>query len=99
MVLEKGGQATLICCDVFGNEGGDYSGGFEDQADQNGNFSAAPLFCDRARRVFTLAENSPCLPPNNECGVLVGALGSDCAPVPTLDSSWGAIKARFGGER
>lgn len=96
MVLEKGGQVTVICCDVFGNEGGDWTGGFEEQQDQNGNFSLDPLFCGRDLRDFTLAENSPCLPQMNECGVLVGALGVGCDPViPVLDSTWGTLKARF----
>jgi hypothetical protein len=96
MVLEKGGQVTVLCCDVFGNEGGDWTGGFEEQQDQNGNFSSDPLFCGRKPRDFTLAENSPCLPQMNECGVLVGALGVGCDPViPVLDSTWGSLKARF----
>lgn len=99
MVLEKGGAVTLSCCDVFGNEGGDWTGGFEDQEDQNGNFTLDPLFCDRGGRDFTIADNSPCLPPNNECGVLVGARDRGCDVIPVVDTSWGTIKARFGSER
>lgn len=67
------------CCDVYGNTGGDWSGGLEGQGGINGNFSADPLFCNLERGLLGLAdETSPCLPGNNECAVLVGALAVEC---------------------
>jgi len=75
-----GGVANLsvACSDVFGNMGGDYMGNIEDQTGLNGNISEDPLFCDYDNWILTLAEQSPCLPANNDCGVLMGALGMDC---------------------
>ena len=68
----------VSCTDVFGNTGGDYTLYMQDQTGINGNISEDPLFCDYDSWVLTLAEQSPCLPENNDCGVLMGALGMDC---------------------
>jgi hypothetical protein len=46
----------------------------------DGNFSADPLFCNVGIGDVGLAnETSPCLPANNDCGVLIGALDEGCA--------------------
>ncbi|MFH1891579.1 MAG: dockerin type I repeat-containing protein [Candidatus Zixiibacteriota bacterium] len=37
-----------------------------------------PLFCDNLVNDFRLSDLSPCLPGNNSCGVLIGALGMGC---------------------
>ena len=71
-------NATLTCCDVYGNEGGDWVGCIAGQADTNGNFSADPLFCDTAAVDFSLSKFSPCLPQYNSCGVLIGSLDLGC---------------------
>ena len=70
--------ATLACCDVYGNNGGDYVG-MLDPTGQDGNISANPLFCDSGAREYTLATGSPCLPAGNDCGVQIGAHGEGCA--------------------
>jgi hypothetical protein len=44
---------------------------------------------------FTLARNSPCLPKNNACGVLIGAFGEGCAPTSIEELSWGRIKGMY----
>jgi len=62
----------LLCCDLFANAGGDWTGCIADQAGTAGNFSADPLFCDAASADFTLQESSPCGPQVTGCG-LVGA--------------------------
>lgn len=67
----------IACSDVYGNEE-NYSGAIEDQTSISGNISEDPLFCGYTNWVLTLAEQSPCLPENNDCGVLMGALGMDC---------------------
>jgi len=78
----------LACCDVFGNEAGDYGGTADDQTGVNGNLAVDPFFCDLAGGDLTLAANSPCLPAGNDCGVQMGAFGQGCdvaspvAPIP-----------------
>lgn len=94
-----GGSAALSCCDVYGNDGGDWIGCLGDQLGVNGNISADPLFCDAAMLDFTLATESPCVPhapPNEECE-LIGAFGVGCGaivvyedgagPFPTIQSA------------
>lgn len=76
--LANGGQATLACCDLYGNEGGDWVGAISDQLGIAGNFSSDPLFCDAESYDCSLQENSPCTPTNNPgCG-LIGAGGVGC---------------------
>jgi hypothetical protein len=72
--------ATLSCCDVFGNVGGDWVGAILGQNGINGNISADPLLCNVAIGDLGLTdETSPCLPDNNDCAVLIGALGIGCS--------------------
>jgi Right handed beta helix region/FlgD Ig-like domain len=68
----------VICCDVFGNSGGDYGGYLEDQTGINGNISLNPIFCDADANNYTLDPQSPCMPEYNECAVLMGALVDGC---------------------
>lgn len=93
-----GGQATLTCCDVFGNAGGDWTGCIAGQFGINGNFSLDPQFCDLDNRNFRLQASSPCLPGNHPqgdpCG-LIGVYGSGCATA-VEPTTWGAIKAHYG---
>ncbi len=85
---------TVRCCDVWGNAGGDAICG----TDSGGNFSQAPLYCDRAGGDFTLHSNSPCLPGNHPqsepCG-LVGALDQGCGVTSVEPLTWGALKGAF----
>jgi predicted outer membrane repeat protein len=73
---------TLVCCDVFGNAGGDWVGYIAGQLGVSGNFSADPLFCDTLGGDFTLQACSPCLPANHpgpyDCGGVIGAWGEGC---------------------
>ncbi|MCK4414378.1 MAG: right-handed parallel beta-helix repeat-containing protein [Candidatus Eisenbacteria sp.] len=86
---------TLLCCDVYGNEGGDWVGCLEGQLGVNGNIWADPLFCDREGGDFRLELGSPCGPEANpECG-LIGALPVGCGPTPAQRCTWGGIKALF----
>ncbi|MBN2172329.1 MAG: right-handed parallel beta-helix repeat-containing protein [Candidatus Krumholzibacteriota bacterium] len=70
---------ALTCCDVFGNEGGDFGGYATDPAGADGNIAANPEFCYLAGGDLTVSDASPCLPANNDCGVLIGALGEGCS--------------------
>jgi len=78
LMRDGSGSIEVSCSDVFGNTGGDYAGAMEDQTGISGNISEDPRFCDYGSWTLTLAEQSPCLPGNNDCGVLMGALGEDC---------------------
>lgn len=45
---------------------------------------------------YSLFSDSPCLPQNSPCGLLIGALGEGCVPpTATLPTSWGRIKRMF----
>jgi len=91
---------TLMCCDLYGNVGGDWTGYIADQLGLDGNFSADPLFCDTASGDLTLEECSPCLPGSHpdgySCGGVIGAFGAGCeCSSGTEPTSWGAIKALY----
>jgi len=74
------GSADLFCCDVFGNTGGDWTGCLYGQGTSEGNFSADPEFCSIDFGDFGLHdEGSPCMAPNNSCGVLIGACVAGCS--------------------
>ncbi|MFH1278493.1 MAG: right-handed parallel beta-helix repeat-containing protein [Candidatus Eisenbacteria bacterium] len=89
---------TLTCCDIYGNEGGDWVGSIADQYGINGNLSSDPLFCDLELDDFTLRSDSPCLPGNHpdgaDCG-LIGAFGEGCGSTSTEHTSWSGVKALF----
>jgi predicted outer membrane repeat protein len=88
-------SATLTCCDVYGNEGGDWVGCLAGQDGQNGNLRLDPLFCDGAGGDLRLQEGSPCAPDaNSECD-LIGARPVGCQPTPVETKTWGAIKGMF----
>jgi predicted outer membrane repeat protein len=70
-------NALLTCCDIYGNEGGDWIGCIEEQLGTNGNISADPLFCDPENGDFHLRPESPCQPDSSECG-LIGAWPVGC---------------------
>jgi hypothetical protein len=71
--------ATLSCCNLYDNAGGDWIGCIADQADTNGNMSENPLFCDAASGDLTLAASSPCLIAGT-CG-RIGALDEGCPAI------------------
>jgi hypothetical protein len=86
---------VLSCCDVYGNEGGDWAGCIADQYGINGNISEDPLFCDRAGGDYTIHADSPCAPEHSGgCG-LIGALPVGCGATAVGFTTWGAIKASF----
>lgn len=74
---------TVFCSDVFGNEGGDWTGCIAEQYGIGGNISLDPWFCSPEEGDFRLHEDSPCAPfsePNPECD-LIGAWPAGCAPM------------------
>jgi len=97
------GTLDVTCCDLFGNEGGDWVGSIADQLHTGGNFQADPCFCDATGADFHLCADSPCLPGQHPwgCGDLVGAFGTGCPacdcgqPIATEDASWGSLKLLY----
>ncbi len=91
--------ATLSCCCLWSNEGGDWVSCIAGQESTAGNMTANPLFCGLSFYDVYLCADSPCLDdaPENDCGVLIGALDEGCAACasPVQPSSWGAIKALY----
>jgi len=83
----------LTCCDVWGNEGGDWVGCIADQYGLEGNLCADPLFCDPVSGDFHLQEGSPCA-PGGDCDQ-IGAWPVGCAPTGARPTTWGEIKAMF----
>ena len=92
------GTVTLRCCDIFGNQGGDWTECLAGQLGIEGNFARDPQFCDIAIGDLTLQGSSPCLPGNHpqgeDCG-LIGAFDQGCGPTAVELSTWGAVKAAF----
>lgn len=81
-------MANLACTDVYGNAGGDWTGGIDGQADINGNFTADPLFCERTAGNYSLSQSSRCLAENNpDCG-LIGALELGCMVPLSADETY-----------
>lgn len=103
-ILATGAVTVQISCsDLYGNAGGDWTGGFAGQVDQDGNFSANPCFCDPGGDDFSLGADSFCLPGHHPwgCSQLVGALGEGCpemgcaGPVNTERADWAGLKALY----
>jgi|GEM_PF-380306 len=67
----------LTCCNVYGNEHGDWTGCIADQGALNGNISMDPFFCDTVNDDFNIRSSSPCAAENNGCGFFMGALPVD----------------------
>ena len=89
---------TLECCDLYGNEGGDWVGEIEGQADVSGNFSLDPRFCAEESDNLALMQCSPCAPGNHpngwNCG-LIGALSVGCPGTAGEETTWSRIKTMF----
>jgi hypothetical protein len=93
------GCAHLECCDVYGNDGGDWVDCIAGQAGINGNIWADPLFCDLTNGDFRLYSGSPCLYAPG-C-TLIGLYGQGClssTEVPAAESrsiGWGPLRSLF----
>jgi len=85
-------QPNLTCCDVIGNQGGDWIGCIADQMGVAGNIAKDPLFCDSAGGDFHLDVMSPCTMENNPgCGQ-IGAYPANCGTSST-DEDDSALRA------
>lgn len=92
-------DASLFCCNIFGNAGGDWAGCIEDQLGASCNFSLDPEFCGIVGSGnLYLQSDSRCAPGAHpqQCDYgLVGALPVNCSSVDVKKSSLGGIKALF----
>ncbi len=87
----------LDCCDVYGNEGGDWIGCIAEQVGIDGNLCVDPLFCLDAvpDQPYSLHADSPCSPEQSQgCG-LIGAWDVACDATVAQPSSWGSIKSLY----
>ncbi len=95
--VAAGGAVTLACCDLFGNQGGDWVGTITDQLPLAGNLCADPMLCDPTAGDLHLHADSPCAPwtpPNPQCD-LIGAWPVGCGPIGVERTSWGGVKVLF----
>jgi len=79
---------TLECCDIYGNEGGDWTGIIAPQLGINGNISLDPRFCREvySDNPYTLTDDSPCAEDYNPgCGP-IGSFGVGCSALPIIES-------------
>lgn len=92
---QPGGTALLSCCDVFGNEYGDWIGCISGQNGVQGNIGKDPLFCHHASpsESYSLHSNSPCAPENSPGCDGIGALGVGCGATSVETITWGRVKA------
>lgn len=70
---------VITCSNIYNNAGGDWVDRIESLGGSNGNLSIDPQYCGSVEKPYFLENNSPCLPENNSCGELIGALGEGCA--------------------
>jgi predicted outer membrane repeat protein len=101
VLCEENSTVALSCCDLHGNDGGDWVGEIADQNGNNGNFTADPQFCSTQPgedRLWLLQSDSPCAPGHHpqgtDCGV-VGAWNVGCETTSTERLTWGDLKTRF----
>ncbi len=75
-----GGAITASCCDIWGNEGGDWVGPLAGQEAADGNLCADPLFCGEAipDLPWSIAASSPCAPEQTGACGLIGACPVGC---------------------
>jgi len=69
--------AFLTCCDLWGNEGGDWTGCIAEQFELDGNLSENPQFCAPYYGDYHISYESPCHQGEQECG-LIGAWAPAC---------------------
>lgn len=90
-----GGRIAMRCCDVFGNEDGDYVGCLAGRNGTDRNSGADPRFCDPDAGDYALQEGSPYGEPGVPgCG-RIGAHPVGCGAVSVEEATWGKIKSWY----
>jgi len=85
IVCSPESHPSLACCDVYGNEGGDWIDCIAEQATIDGNFSLDPEFCGIETGDFRITKGSSCAPVGNSCEVVIGAGSVGCEDVKCGD--------------
>ena len=80
--IQADSQVWVSCTDVQGGWPGE------------GNIDLDPLFCDPELGDFSLRNDSPCAPENNDCGVLMGAWPVGCS-TSAENATWSEFKVLF----
>ena len=91
------GDIAFSCCNLYGNEGGDWVSCGEGQLGLNGNISEAPRFCrdELPETPYALSAGSPCCEEQQpECG-RIGAWPVGCDDTAVTPASWGTVKSLF----
>jgi len=68
---------SFFCCDIYGNDGGNWSGELVNRLGEDGNVKINPLFCDLAAGDLSLHANSNCAAPDEGCDP-IGSQGVGC---------------------
>ncbi len=79
------GTTSVSCTDSYNNTLGNWTGSLNAFEGINGNVSLNPAFCNAPAYEFGLQEASPCLPENNSCGELIGALPQTCGVASCIE--------------
>jgi hypothetical protein len=94
-----GSTVQVECCNIDPAMAVEQSGSIAWGA---GIVTAAPSFCHPVlcqeqwlQGDFRVTNDSPCLPENNSCGLLIGAFTSGCSVTSIESRSWGSIKAMY----
>ncbi len=83
------GDKVAVSCSAFNGQLDDAAWSI-----QGGNFAMDPQFCGTpGSENYFLQADSPCLPTNNDCGVLIGAYGQGCDLTPVFLTSFTASPA------
>jgi predicted outer membrane repeat protein len=96
---DESSSATLSCCDIYGNAGGDWTGLIAGQLGINGNINLNPRFCPDGSpdAPYTLREDSPCSADNHPTCSLIGAWSVGCGKEGVCSVEPGAL--HFGSVR
>ncbi len=86
----------FVCCDIFGNTGGDWVGEIADQLGTDGNFNLDPQYCgELGTGDLTLQDDSPCGPGGNDCGLLIGGETVECDDTVAAPTTWSRLKQLY----
>ncbi len=91
----------ITCSDLWNNAGGNWHACAYGGPEENGNFSADPLFCATARDDYSIDADSPCAAAGNTCEVIVGAFDVACGTTgvgelpPGDNTSFSAVKSFY----
>lgn len=88
---------SLTCCDLYGNDGGNWTGSLQQQLDLEVNIEADPLMCSPdpvSEGDWTIQNISPCAADQSSCG-LIGAWDVGCTGTANEPTTWGGLKIRY----